>query len=218
MYRGAFSSYGISVDNLQNINAKKMAQKAQDKDQLLVTSLIANNEQGFRALFDRYHQDIYRYALSLLKVNELAEEVVQDVFLKIWQNREQLDPAFSFKSYLFTIAKHRCLNMLRKAAHDKKLREQVFYKKQHTNTTEDYISDTEYEKIKAQAISQLPPKRKLIFEMSRNDGKSYEDISTELGISVSTVKTQMSKALETIRHFLRANGDITITVAYLIIC
>lgn len=194
-----------------------MAYKAQQqKDQQLVTALIGNDEGAFRVLFDRYHQDIYRYGIGLLKSTTLAEEIVQDVFMKVWQNRNHLDPGLSFKAYVYTIAKHICLNVLRKAAHDKKLRDAVFYKTQHPNTTEDYVIDSDYTKIKTQAIDQLPPKRKLIFEMSRYEGKSYEDISTELGISVSTVKTQMSKALATIRDFLRVHGDITLLVAYLL--
>jgi RNA polymerase sigma-70 factor (ECF subfamily) len=105
--------------------------------------------------------------------------------------------------------------LIKKVATNNKLREDVFYKSQKSHcTTEDDMILAEYEIAKKTAIGQLPPKRKIIFEMSRNEEKSYNEISKELNISVNTVKVQMSKALASIRYFLQTESDITLLVAF----
>lgn len=193
-----------------------MPGKEKNRDELLVKELIAGNENAFRALFDKYYNAIYAYSRSMLKSSEFAEEIVQDVFLRVWLHRDRINSEFSFKSYIFTIARNLTFNFLRKAVHDKKLKEEIFYKSQpFYNPTEKKILEADYEKIRKQAIAQLPPKRKRIFEMSRNEGKSYEEISKELGIAVSTVKTQMSRALESIKNFLQKNMDTTLLFSIL---
>jgi RNA polymerase sigma-70 factor (family 1) len=179
-------------------------------EQLLVSELKNGNEKAFRKLYDFYYQDIYGYSISLLKSKELAEENVQDVFLKIWLNRENLNLEQSFKSFLFTIARNQAFNLLNKAANDVLLKEEVFYTSEKSHAEGDFsIREEDCKKLKKQAIKQLPPKRKRIFKMSRKQGKTYEEISQELGISVNTVKSQMSKALESMRIFFQAHDGFT---------
>lgn len=186
-----------------------MSETKNYSDQLLVSELKNNNEKAFRSLFDYYNQDIYGYSISILKSKQLAEENVQEVFLKVWLNRQNLNIEQSFKSYLFTIARNQAFNVLNKAANDVLLKEEIFYKSQKHHDQGDYsIREADCKKLKKQAIKQLPPKRKQIFKMSRKEGKTYEEISDELGISVNTVKSQMSKALETIRLFFKAQDGI----------
>jgi RNA polymerase sigma-70 factor (ECF subfamily) len=187
-----------------------MKQHDSHTDALLVEGVKASNEKAFRGLFDLYYNDVYGYSMSLLKNKELAEENVQEVFLKIWLHRETLDADKSFKAFLFTIARNQAFNALNKAAHDTALKEEVFYTSQQSYEQADYPVREDYiKKLEKQAIRELPPGRKKIFKMSRKKGMSYEEISTELGISVSTVKNQMSKALESLRVFLRAHDEYT---------
>ena len=175
----------------------------------LVCDLKNHDEQAFRKLFDFYYQDIYGYSLSLLKSTDYAEENVQDVFLKVWLHRETLDTEKSFKSFLFTIARNQAFNLLNKAANDSVLKDEIFYKSQKSYDQSDYaVREADCKKLKKQAIEQLPPKRKLIFKMSRK-GKTYEEISQELGISVNTVKNQMGKALESLRLFFQVHDGFT---------
>ena len=179
-------------------------------DSFLVRQVANGCESAFLKLFNQYKNDIYRYSLSMLKKKEYSEEIVQDVFLKIWMNREHLDPNLSFKSYLFTITRNLTINFLKKAVNDKKMREDVFYEtpKLH-NPIETKFEDVYFENLRQQAINELSPKRKHIFELSRDKGLSYEQISEELGISKSTVKNQMNSALNTIRDFLFVHENLT---------
>jgi len=187
-----------------------MTTKEVYNEKLLIEELTKGNQRAFRVLYDTYRDHVYAYSLSMLKVPVYAEEIVQEVFLRVWIKRAQLNTDFSFKAFLFTITRNATFDFLKKAAYDEKLREAVFYKSQKfANPTDQVIREKDLEHIKQQALDLLPPKRRMIFEMSRNEGKSYAEISKELNISISTVKNQMSKALETIRDFLLHNGDIT---------
>lgn len=185
-------------------------------EKLIIQELVKGNKKAFRKIFDTYRDDIYGYSISMLKSKVLAEEIVQDVFLKIWQHRDRLNPDLSFKSYIFTITRNLTFNLISKVANNRSLVEEVFLTSQKSyNHIDDLISESDYEDIKRKAIDQLPPKRKIIFQMSRIEDKSYEEISKELDISISTVKGQMSKALMTVRTYLEIHGDVTLLITLL---
>lgn len=186
-------------------------------EKLLVIELSKGNEKAFRSLYDKYRPDIYAYSHSLLKSSANAKEIVQEVFLKIWLNRNTIDPDLSFKSFVFTITRNLSFNFLKKAASDKKLRNEIFNKPQKSyNPIENQILEAEYEQMRRMAIDRLSPKRKLIFTMSREEDKSYQEISSELRISLSTVKNHMSKSLDTLRTYLEINGNFTLVFALFI--
>jgi len=186
-------------------------------DYTLVENLKANDESSFRSLFDRYQEDLYYYARSLVKVEAQAEEIVQDVFLKVWLNRHSLNPDLSFKAFIFTLARNFAFNFLKKASNDRELIRKVFYKSQKNCKPSDHsLHEAEYEKLGRQAIDALPPRCRLVYKMSRNEGKTYEEIGSELNISVNTVKNQMNKALGNIREFLSLHGDIVFLMMVLL--
>ncbi|MEL1239450.1 RNA polymerase sigma factor [Flavobacterium flavipallidum] len=190
-----------------------MAETKAINSKLLVTELMRGNEKAFNELFNIFCNDVYAYSLRMLKNDAFAEEIVQDVFLNIWLHREKLNPDLSFKSYVFTITRNLTFNLISKVANSHKLKEEVFYKSQKSySPIEDIIAEADYDVIKNKAIEQLPPKRRIIFEMSRNNEMSYEEISKELNISVSTVKGQISKALAEIRTYLETHGDVTLLI------
>lgn len=193
-----------------------MTETQTTSDKLLLKGLIEGNEKAFLTIFNTYRKEVYAYSLSILKSQTYAEEIVQEVFLKIWIKRKDLDMSLALKPYLIVITKNMCLNFLKKAAYDIKMREEVFYQSQKSfNPIYTGIHEKELDDIQKQALDLLPPRRRLIFEMSRNEGKSYKEISQELGISMNTVKSQMNKALETLRVFLLKNSDISFTLLLL---
>lgn len=191
--------------------------KNHSSDRLLVGLLIKGNEDAFGKLYLKYKDDIYAFSLSMLKTPAYAEEIVQEVFLKVWLNRNDLNPDLSFKSFVFTITRNLTFNFLNKASNERDLHKEIFYKAQKvSNTTDRIIDEADYDLLKQKAIDTLPPKRKIIFKKSRIEGQSYEEISSELGVSMSTVKNQMSKALASIRDYLEVNSDVTTYMLILI--
>ena len=181
---------------------------------LLVRELKDGSEKAFQKIYEHYLNDIFSYSLALVRSEEAAEEIVQEVFLRLWLNAETLVLELSLRSYLFTIARNLSFDFLRKAANSRKLREEIFYSGSalHDRTQEELIH-AEYDLLRKKAIETLPPKRRRIYTLSREEGMSYEDISRELGISISTVKTQMSKALQSMKEYLQLNTDLTFLLA-----
>ncbi|MBI6120887.1 RNA polymerase sigma factor [Salegentibacter maritimus] len=186
-------------------------------DKLLVAQLKNGNERAFEKLYEKYSGGIYGFSLKLLKSTDFAEEVVQDVFLKVWNTRNDLDVNLNFKSFIYTIAKNQSLNILKRAANDLNLRDQLLYTQETFSTsTKDNLLNKEYENVKRNAINSLSSGRRRIFLMSREEGLSYEEIAKNLGISVNTVKTQMKTALKNIRKHLSKHGDMDFLIFHII--
>ncbi len=188
----------------------------EDVINLLVKNLAKKDKQAFHKLYLLYANDVYSFSRSLVKSDDLAKEVLQDVFLKIWMNASQIDSTKNFKSYLLTIARNESLNLIKKAANDIKLAQKVFNETNVVSGPYQKLRDKELKEVKKSALNRLPEKRKQIFLMSREEGKSYIEISEELGISVNTVKVQMSKALSTLREYLIKHSDVfTLSILFI---
>lgn len=179
----------------------------------VIKKVSEGNHLAFRQIFDQYRDRLFGYSYRFTKSQMLAEEVVQEVFLKLWQNRETLDAQLPIKPYLYKITQNLVYNTLRKAAYDNQLKEQVFYRYHNTYySTEDQVIYRDLETFKDRAIERLPAKRQRIFRMSRTQGLSHKEIAEQLGISQHTVKDQIVKALKSIKKQLQIHTDIAVSV------
>lgn len=175
-------------------------------DKELVRLLKEHSSFAFQRLLDRYSPKIYRFSLSYLKNKQDAEEIVQEVFLKIWKIREELSPEKPVDSFLFTIAKNGILNTIRKAKSERTyLNYSNLYPRESVLIDEE-LNFQELEKICQQAVDRLSPRRKEIYYLSREKHLSNAEIASQLGISVKTVENQMTSALAEIRRKLRSRG------------
>jgi RNA polymerase sigma-70 factor (family 1) len=173
-------------------------------DSILVKELTGSNILAFNALFRKYGTRLYRFAYGYLKSTEEAEELVQDVFTKIWEKRVDLREELSFKSYLFTVA----FNLIRK--HFKTKARIAEYLKSGLSDidsqTTDKITYNSLNQYIGELVNQLPDRRKTIFIKSRIEGLSIKEIAEELKISHKTVENQLSAALKFIRTNLNKDG------------
>jgi RNA polymerase sigma-70 factor (ECF subfamily) len=173
-------------------------------DSILVKELTGSNILAFNALFRKYGTRLYRFAYGYLKSKEEAEELVQDVFTKIWEKRVDLKEELSFKSYLFTVA----FNLIRK--HFKTKARITEYLKSGLSDidsqTTDKITYNSLNQYIGELVNQLPDRRKTIFIKSRIEGLSIKEIAEELKISHKTVENQLSAALKFIRTNLNKDG------------
>lgn len=172
-----------------------------DNEADLVQSLSKGDIIAFNQLFRKYSGLLYRFAYGYLKSVSDAEELVQDVFTKIWEKHSELRSDLSFRSYLFTIAFNDIRKFFRtKARHSEYLNESLFENADHdTSQTINYNSLLSYVR---DLVDQLPEKRKEIFVRSRFDGQSIKEISKEMNISHKTVENQISLALKSLRKNL----------------
>jgi RNA polymerase sigma-70 factor (ECF subfamily) len=188
-----------------------------DNENELLLLVAEGDEKAFRQLFDHYWNKIYSVALTLTKSTALSEEIVQDVFLKIWLKREQLPSVEKFDGFLFTVAKNHIYNELRK-----KTMEQPFVEhlEQHflesSALPEQIMVLKETKQLIDKAVQQLPDQQRAVFELSRNEGLDYTTIADQLGISRSTVKNHMTKALQFLRQYLNAHrGELVLAATLL---
>ena len=176
-----------------------------------ISKVKHSDPTAFRELFHAYKDPLFSYACKLCRSPEMAEEVVQEVFIKVWINRQHLDETLSIQAYLYTAVRHTLFNALKKAASDKNLKQEIFYQQAvAANITEDDVLTAELQRIKKSMLDRLPPQRKLIFCLSRIEGLSHEEIAQQLGISKNTVKDQIVKAVRFLKQELHAHHDIII--------
>ncbi len=173
-----------------------------DEKELLM-QLREGSAQALDYFYHQYSLRIYRKLLKMVKVDVIAEELVQDVFVRIWDKRHQIDPNQSFKSYLFAIAQNLVYDLYRKVARDERLQEVI---KEASSELYRHVEEgvflKETSEILNKAINNLPSQQKLVFTLCKLEGKSYEDASATLGISTSTINSHIVKATKSIKGYM----------------
>ncbi|MEQ9439252.1 MAG: RNA polymerase sigma-70 factor [Cyclobacteriaceae bacterium] len=183
------------------------------EDEKWIKALRNSQEEGLHYLFQKYHHALYYHALAFVKSSPLAEDVVQEVFIKVWETREQIKPELSFKSYLFTISRNHIINQLKRLSLDWKAKQDIAYHQVTVhNQVEDQVIYDDYEAIARKALAELPAKRKMVFTLYRLEGKKYDEIASLLNISKNTVRDHVVKAEKSIKEYFACQADITITL------
>jgi len=187
-------------------------------EKTLLSQVAEGDEKAFRILFDRYWDNIYGVAFAFTKSSQIAEEMVQDIFLKIWTKKHLLNSIQKFDAYLFRVAKNHIYNELRKKIKEEPFTENVInYFREIRDTPEQQMIYKESQRLVKQAIENLSSQQKLIYQLSREQGMSQEEIAEKLQISKNTVKSHMNKALQSIRHYLLQYSDSNIFIFLIII-
>ncbi len=184
----------------------------------LLLQLRAGDNDSFAQLYDLYSPRMFGFLLKLTKKEETAREILQEVFIRLWEKREILDPDRSFRSYLFRIAENCVVDFFRKAAQDKKLGKHLMdLASERYLHVEENIYEREKNAILNQAINLLPPQRKRVFELCKVEGKSYKEVSLMMGISVSTISDHLLKATRAIRQHILLSDHIATLLSFCII-
>ena len=176
----------------------------------ILQQLSQGSEIAFEKIYSYYSQRLYCKVLRLLKSEVMAREIVQDVFLIIWENRGQLNPEKSFCSYVFCIATNKCYDYYRRITRNKRLLRKLSQAFPSSDTADQAVINKESTGILYHAIELLPPKRKLIFRLCKVEGKTYEEVSLQLGISPSTISDHIVKANLFIKTHIIQRGHYVI--------
>ncbi|PXY45963.1 RNA polymerase sigma factor [Flavobacterium hydrophilum] len=178
----------------------------------LLHELSQGSEPAFTILYNQYKNGVYSIALKITKSTILAEEVVQDVFLKIWQNHENLVDIANFENYLFIISRNHIFDMIKKVAREASLPVELNYKNTTLEDTDTVVKDDQYNVILNQIIDQLPPQQQKIYKMAKMEGLSHQKIGEDLGISTETVKKHMAQALKFVRNRISPYMNMFMTI------
>lgn len=178
-----------------------------DKD--LVIRLKQDDEVAFETLFRRYYHYLYSIAVQYVKDPALAEDALQEIYLKLWVNRSQLDELQSVRSYLATAMRHQVLNSIRdnKRAILRHITHQVSQSDTDT-TTEETLLLNEYSSVFREGLRKLSAQRRLVFTLRSEQGLSNEEVASKLHISINTVKVQYYQACRFLRDYLRQHAGI----------
>lgn len=171
----------------------------------LLLLVAESSEQAFAVLMQRYHAPAFRVVMKLLGDRWMAEDVVQDVFLKVWLNRDTLPEVDNFRGWLFTVATRKVYDQIRKhqrdSAHLQRWQKEL-------NITENPTPVSDFEELVAAAMKRLSPKQREVFIYIKQEGYSRQETAEMMHISPETVKTHLEHAMRTIRAYCLSHQDI----------
>jgi RNA polymerase sigma-70 factor (ECF subfamily) len=178
----------------------------EQQDKLLLCRLKKSDEKAFQDIYGTYHQQLFHAAERYLRSGELAEDAVQDIFVKLWDKRKRLKCSGSLRGFLFTALKNHVFNMM--AHHKMKMQKEIeliYERKINQKETANVIMLSEYRQLYQSAVKELPEKRREIFDLRINEGLTNSEIAEFLGLSIHTVKSQYYKATQYIKEYVQKN-------------
>lgn len=183
-------------------------------DEELLARVGSGDKTAFAELYERYQGRVYRYMLTMVKVPEQAEDLTHGLFLKLWEQggRWQLREG-NFQKYFFRAAYNMGVNGLRDMVREREGRDGLFHFYQYYS--EAYYSPQElerFDRLADEALAQLPPQGRRVFELCRKEGKSYKEVADLLGISPNTVREHMVRSLAVLRDFVKSKGEFVLLV------
>jgi len=190
--------------------------KNKSYESALIKQIKSGDKDAFAELYQRHYSELCDFVFHYVEAEAICEELVQDLFLKVWNGRNRFNPEFGIKPYLYKAAKNIALDHLRRVKAENKylkihkIEREYEWKSQKIKQTEailqkassTVLKDQDLSEIVEVAVEQLPERRRIIFLLSREDGLTYSEIASVLDISVKTVETQMGRSLKTLRNVL----------------
>lgn len=188
------------------------------KDEKILVKRLKNDDKiAFEELFKMYSERIYYFTIRYVKNKEEAEEITQEVFVRLWNRRFDLKLELSFSSYLFMIAKNAVIDLLRKRQKESVINEDIT---QDANSIAEQSNNSiEYKElldIVSNSIAELPEKRQQIYLMIRNEGLSYKEIAEKLNISIKTVESHMRLALQQLKKSIGKNYELILVGIFIL--
>ncbi|HWK06782.1 MAG TPA: RNA polymerase sigma-70 factor [Puia sp.] len=189
-------------------------------DEVAVLFAVATGDQkAFGELFFRYKDRVYTIALTYTENRVIAEEVVQDVFVRVWKNRQKLKEIDSFSSWIAVIARNRALTALQKIAREGKRRSALIsYLPGEVSDAEERVQDNQLEELLENALTRLSPQQRKVFVLSRLQGHSRQEVAEMLNLAPATVSVHLTLALKSIRAFLTNHPELSSLVFLFCYC
>lgn len=191
---------------------------SQYDERTLLNQLAGGDENAFASIYNEYHASITEFVQKYVKSPELAEDLSQEVFIRIWEGRSKLLAVQSFRAYLFIAARNHTLNALKSASRkDVVVGEIVRNYQAQRSTTEEDVLNREYLQFLHKIINRLPPRAREVFRLCREQGKSYDEVAALLGISRNSVKNHMVFSMKQLKAAVEKDLDIPLSLFLLIL-
>ena len=200
-----------------------MSHLTKSNSETLFKNLAAGDEQAFEFLYNRYFNRVDAVATGLVKDSDQAEDFVHEIFLNVWKLRRNFEHKFTtfedFEYYLLAAVKHATCRYVKRAAHEiLVVNEYMKQKASDANATEDDLHTRQYLELVAQCVEKLPSQKKIIFQLVRDEGMSYEDIADKMQLSKNTVRNHMHIAIETISKSMETHlASLTTVLLWIVL-
>lgn len=182
-----------------------MKSNVSNEEIFILQRMIEGDENAFKFFFDTYYDNLCNFVNSYIRDETLAEDVVQNIFIYLWENRNSLPVNCSIKSYLYTASKNKSLNHLRNEKNKNRIVGELLTQAEFNSgeKADQFLEFEELRTVISSAIDVLPANCKTIYKLSRDEGLTNKEIAERLGISVKTVENQMTIAIRKIKDFLQ---------------
>lgn len=182
-------------------------------DENLMQGLISGNADAFTVLYARYNRNIFQFVNKYVHSEAMAEDLTQEIFIKIWNCREKLSRVESFKGYLFISARNHTLNSLKAALRiESTMGEVINNFIGQRNTTEERVLDSDYATFLQMELNKLPDRTREIFRLCRQEERTYDEVSQQLGISKSAVKNHMVFSMRVLKSAVEKEFGVSLAV------
>ncbi len=183
----------------------------------LFMQIADGDENAFREVFHSFNQRLFPYVLNIVKSSAVTEEIVQEVFLKLWTNRQAVAEMDNPVAWLFTVAANQSFTYLKRISTEQRIIDKIKQSMRTSeNPTDEYIFFNESKIILQKVVGELPAQRQVIYKLSREEGLNNQQIADQLNLSPNTVKNQLVSALRTIREQLQKTaGALFLFLLYL---
>ena len=173
-------------------------------EKVLITKLKEGDKNAFSLIFTIYYKDLVLFATNYIHKADLAEEIVQDTFVKIWEEHEELNIVFSLKSFLLKSVQNKCIDMIRhQKIRQNHINDVILNSPDYEYNTDNYLTNSELVGLIKTTLDNLPDEISQAYRMNRFEGLKYHEIAEKLNISVRTVEVRIGRALCSLRHELQ---------------
>jgi RNA polymerase sigma-70 factor (ECF subfamily) len=178
----------------------------------ILQKMVEGDVKAFKYFFDTYYEELCNFVNCYVRDEILSEDLVQSVFVYLWEKKDSLPIECSIKAYLYTASKNRSLNHLRDTKNKIKISRQLFLEPElvSTENAEQVVEFDELKEIISRAIDRLPGQCKIIYQLSRDKGLTNKEIAEKLGISLKTIENQITIANRKIKEYLQPYHDLVV--------
>ena len=179
-----------------------------NNDAILIRRLKKEDKQAFEIIFNQYRQKLYYFTLGYLHSQAEAEEIIQNVFISLWENRDILSEVYPIRSFLYKVTVNHIYNYFRHELIRQKYADHIAIQQGTDNSSEENILLNDLQHVIDSLVDELPLQQQVIYKLSRHDGLTHAEIASHLGLSIRSVENQIYRALKFIRGKLKQESLI----------
>ncbi|HEY4786982.1 MAG TPA: RNA polymerase sigma-70 factor [Bacteroidales bacterium] len=182
----------------------------------ILSAFNHGDEKAFLRIYSFYKERLTAFSIKFIKCPDLANDIVQDVFITLLETNYKFTNQAALQSFLFKVTKNKIIDHFRKAASDEKLKEKIWdYIEKEQLSSENSLIDSEYQHYLQLAVERLPAQKRLIYQLSKVENYTYAEIAERLGLSKNTVRNHMAEATHMIKDYLLLSADILLAILFI---